>query len=183
VASLQKRVSLTPSFACATKNVRSDIFYVILAGAHALQKSCLLWFKQALLLCAMAAGSPKTGSRPAVALITMHEVGIIQDAVAMAERQARAQGAKHIHRLRLRIGQLSGVVPDALQFAFEVVTRDSMAASAVLEIENVPAAFWCAKCQAEFGCEDYVAECPRCHEWDAKLCRGRELELSSIEIS
>lgn len=112
----------------------------------------------------------------------MHEVGIMQNAVLMAEQQARANGAARIVKLRLRIGQLSGVVPEALEFAFEVVGKGTMVEGAGLEIEPVPAAFWCADCQAEFECEDFLAECPRCHAVASELRRGREMELSSLEI-
>ncbi len=101
----------------------------------------------------------------------------------MAFAQAKASGASKVHQLRLRIGALSGVVPDALQFAFEVVSRDTMAAGARLDIESVPATCWCAACQAEFTSEDYAWECPRCHAPSSELRRGLELELSSMEIS
>jgi hydrogenase nickel incorporation protein HypA/HybF len=113
----------------------------------------------------------------------MHEVGIMQSALATAAQQAKAQGAARIHCLRLRIGRLSGVAPDSLQFAFEALTPGTMAEGASLEIENVPAAFWCAKCQAEFECVDYLPECPRCQEMGGELRRGREMELCSMEIS
>ncbi len=113
----------------------------------------------------------------------MHEVGIIQNALQMAITQAKASGASKVHQLRLRIGVLSGVVPDALQFAFEVVSRDTMAAGARLDIESVPATCWCAACQAEFESQDFIYECPRCHAPSSELRRGLELELSSMEIS
>ncbi len=113
----------------------------------------------------------------------MHEVGIIQNALQMAEKQARASGARQVHQLRLRVGALSGVVPEALQFAFEVVSRGTMAEGARLEVESVPPSCWCAACQAEFACEDLLYECPRCHEPSSELRRGLELELTSMEIS
>lgn len=113
----------------------------------------------------------------------MHEVGIMQGAVLTAEQQARARGATRIHRLRLRIGQLSGVVPEALQFAFEAVSLGTMAEGGSLEIETVPATFWCSRCQFEFPCPELLPECPRCGQMDGELRQGRELELCSMEIS
>jgi hydrogenase nickel incorporation protein HypA/HybF len=113
----------------------------------------------------------------------MHEVGIMQEAVRMAIETARSRNASQVHRLRLRVGAMSGAVPDALQFAFEVVCRDTIAAGARLEIEPVPAACWCAPCQAEFVCEDFINECPRCHTLSGELRRGRELDLASVEFS
>jgi hydrogenase nickel incorporation protein HypA/HybF len=113
----------------------------------------------------------------------MHEVGIIQEAVRMAIETARSSGASRVHGLRLRVGTMSGVVPDALQFAFDLVCRDTLAEGARLEIDPVPATCWCAACDVEFACEDFVNECPRCHELSGQLRRGRELELASVEMS
>jgi len=113
----------------------------------------------------------------------MHEVGIIQEAVRLALETAESSKASRVHRLRLRVGAMSGVVPDALQFAFDLVCRGTPAEGASLEIEPVSAACWCGACQAEFECEDFVNECPRCHGLSNELLRGRELELASIEVS
>ena len=113
----------------------------------------------------------------------MHEVGIMQNAILMAEEQARETGAARIHTLRLRVGTMSGVVPEALEFAFEVVRQGTLAESAHLEIERVEPACWCARCAAEFPCPDYDYTCPRCHELSNELRRGTEMQLTSIEVS
>jgi hydrogenase nickel incorporation protein HypA/HybF len=112
----------------------------------------------------------------------MHEVSIMEEAVRMALDTATSAGANRIRTLRLRVGALSGVVPDALQFAFDIVCRDTLAAGAGLVIETVPATCWCAACRAEFVCQDLVSECPRCHNLSGELRRGRELEIAAVEI-
>ena len=112
----------------------------------------------------------------------MHEVSIMAEAVRMAVASAQAAGARRITGLRLRIGTLSGVVPEALRFAWDVARRDTIAGDAWLEIEPVPAAGWCGRCAAEFACGDFLNECPRCHEPSGELRRGRELEIASVEI-
>ena len=113
----------------------------------------------------------------------MHEVSIMEEAVRMAVDAAKSAGASRVLALRLRVGTLSGVVPEALRFAFDVVCRDTMAEGASLEMESVPAACWCAACQAEFECADFFSECPRCHNLSGELRRGRELEIASVEIN
>jgi len=113
----------------------------------------------------------------------MHEVGIIQNTLDLAVRSARASGATQIHQLRMRVGAMTGVVADALQFAFEVVRQDTMAANARLEVETVPVACWCARCQHEFPAADLVYQCPQCGQTSSELRRGLELELVSLEIS
>ncbi|MCX8109425.1 MAG: hydrogenase maturation nickel metallochaperone HypA [Verrucomicrobiae bacterium] len=113
----------------------------------------------------------------------MHEVGLMQEAVRMAIEYAAANSATKIHRLRLRVGAMSGVVPEALRFAFDVVCRGTAAEGAVLEIESVPAVCWCRQCQSEFECDSFLNECPRCHQMSTELRRGTELDLASVEVS
>ena len=113
----------------------------------------------------------------------MHEAGIIQNAIEMAVQQATTAGANRVHKLYLRVGALSGVGPEALSFAFELARRDTLADGAFLEIDSVPATWWCETCQSEFQAEDCFSECPHCHQFSPELRHGRELELSSIEIS
>ena len=57
----------------------------------------------------------------------MHEVGVMQSALEIALEQAGRQGASRIDCIALRVGMLSGVVPEALEFAFDVVARGTIA--------------------------------------------------------
>lgn len=113
----------------------------------------------------------------------MHELSIMESALNLALDQARQNGASRVHVLRLRIGALSGVVPDALQFAFEALTPGTPAEGAELIIDNVPARFWCESCRREFESAEMFAECPDCSRPSAELRAGREMELASMEIA
>lgn len=112
----------------------------------------------------------------------MHEVSIIHGAVQLAEETARAHGASRILTLTLRVGTLSGAVPEALEFAFEAVADGTLAEGARLKIESVPARWWCARCAAEFSDNDPLAVCPTCQVRSGDLRAGRELELSTLEL-
>ena len=112
----------------------------------------------------------------------MHELSIMQSALSLALDQARQAGAARVHTIRLRIGALSGVVPDALEFAFEALTPGTLAEGSKLAIDQVPARFWCAACAREFESEDMLAECPGCHGMSGELRGGREMEVASLEI-
>lgn len=107
----------------------------------------------------------------------------MQSALDLALDQARQAGATRVHEIRLRVGALSGVVPDALQFAFEALADGTPAKNARLTIEHIPARFWCEACQREFEAVRLFAECPECNTPSRKLRAGRELELASLEIA
>jgi hydrogenase nickel incorporation protein HypA/HybF len=112
----------------------------------------------------------------------MHELSIMDSALTMVLDRAREAGAQRVHLIRLRIGTLSGVVPEALEFAFEALAPGTLAEGGQLDIESVPARFWCAACRAEFQAEDLLSECPSCHSPSGDLRAGREMEVTSMEI-
>ena len=106
----------------------------------------------------------------------------MQSALEIAEKQARASGASRIHEIRMRVGRMTGIVPEALDHAFAVLRDGTMAADARLEVEFVPGVFWCVTCAAEFESEDLVGGCPSCHAPSFDLRRGRELDVISLEV-
>jgi len=107
----------------------------------------------------------------------------MQAALDMAEENTRKSGATQIHRIRIRVGSLSGVVPEALRFAFDGLKNGTPAERAELELEPVPAVAWCPGCAAEFEVADLLYECPRCHRSSGELRHGLELDLAAMEVS
>jgi len=112
----------------------------------------------------------------------MHEVGLVSSAVDIAVESATKAGALAITRIRMRIGSLSGVVPSALEFAFECVVRETMAEGATFEYEIVPVRCRCPVCKTEFRPETAVYRCPNCGEISTELISGRELQVVDIEV-
>jgi hydrogenase nickel incorporation protein HypA/HybF len=113
----------------------------------------------------------------------MHEVGLMENALAIALDYAARDQASCIHKICLRVGSLAGVEPDALRFAFDLVTRDTIAEAAQLEITACPTRCYCARCQTDFAPLDMGYECPICGTWSTAILQGQELELSSLEVS
>jgi hydrogenase nickel incorporation protein HypA/HybF len=113
----------------------------------------------------------------------VHELSLMQTALELAFAQARQVGASRIHRLRLRIGDLSGVVPDALEMAFAAATPGTAADGAQLVVECVPVVCRCPHCDQVFRPADIVYLCPQCGEITACVEQGREMELASLEVS
>ena len=114
----------------------------------------------------------------------VHEVGIMESTLGLVARHAADHGGRRVVRVVLRIGRLSGVETDALRFAFEAISPGTVAAGAELRIEDVGVAAWCADCAREFdgSADDFVFTCPGCGNLSGEIRRGRELELSRIEL-
>jgi hydrogenase nickel incorporation protein HypA/HybF len=113
----------------------------------------------------------------------MHEVSLMSSTLNMALDCASRQGAQKIHRLKMRVGEQSGVVPEALEFAFEVVTQGTIAEGANLEVEKIPVICYCVNCKQEFQPDTLFYECPDCQQLSTEVRCGREIELTSLEVS
>lgn len=113
----------------------------------------------------------------------MHELSIAVSLLEIAEQRAVEEGAERIARLFLKIGPLSGVVPDALSFAFEVASESTLAEGASLEIENVPVSVFCPACDLEAAVDSiYALRCSTCGSPTHDIRTGNELEITSMEI-
>jgi hydrogenase nickel incorporation protein HypA/HybF len=115
----------------------------------------------------------------------MHEMGIMESALALVRCHAEQNKARQVSRIVLRIGALAGVEPESLRFAFDVMSRGTTAEGAIFDIESVPVAVYCVFCNQEFSVATggFIFTCPTCGDLCGEIRRGRELELSRIEMS
>ena len=100
-----------------------------------------------------------------------------------AAEEARKAGGERISRIRLRVGVLSGVVPEALEFAFESLKSTTIADQATLEIERAPATFRCLECPARHQLTEMSFTCPACSGTLIVDHGGSELELAQLELN
>lgn len=112
----------------------------------------------------------------------MHEVGLMRDTMELALQQAAEHGAEQILTVRMRIGEISGVAPDALRFAFEAISMGTLAENARFEIESVPARVLCQICGHEGPANAFDLVCSTCGAFEIRVIAGREIELAELEI-
>jgi hydrogenase nickel incorporation protein HypA/HybF len=114
----------------------------------------------------------------------MHELSLAQSIVEAVESRAEECGADAVRSVRLRIGEASGVLVEALQYSFEMLASLSpLLAGAQLVIERVPHRAWCASCACAFAVEHFIARCPTCGAWSTQILSGTELQIVDMEIA
>jgi len=109
----------------------------------------------------------------------MHELAIAESLVAAVLERTEDQ---RVTAVRIRVGRLSGVVPDALDFAFEIAVAGTPLEGASLEIEQPTGRASCRTCGQDFGLVDLILLCP-CGSADVEVLAGRELMLGSVEVA
>ena len=112
----------------------------------------------------------------------MHELSIIANLFEILEEKAKEKKAKKIVSVKLKVGKLSGVVPEFLITAFDIYKKDTIASDAKLGIEEVPIKIYCQKCKAEMIKDDFVFICSECGSRELKILSGTELFLEKMEL-
>ena len=112
----------------------------------------------------------------------MHELGIAQNILQIVQQSVPEKCAADVRGIRIRVGQLSGVVADSLEFCFGVLISQTDMQQASLKIESVPLISECKDCLQRFQMDDLGFSCPTCKSTNLNLISGRELEVVEVEL-
>ena len=112
----------------------------------------------------------------------MHELSITQSILSIALEQAKKAQASKITKINLTLGELSGIVSECVQFYFELLSKDTIAAGANLSFDLPATQLRCLNCQTTFSPDDLNWTCPNCHEQKVEIISGRECHVESIEV-
>lgn len=112
----------------------------------------------------------------------MHEMGITSEVMTAVLDAAETAGAKRINLVRVTVGELTEVVPDSMQFAWEVLRRDTIAEDAVLEIREIPAKSRCIECGATFTHDRFDRRCSTCGGFFCEVIEGNELRVDDVDV-
>jgi hydrogenase nickel incorporation protein HypA/HybF len=113
----------------------------------------------------------------------MHEVSVALSLLDIAKSYCEREGYKGIESIGVKIGKASGVMSEALIFAFDAVKIGTIAEKAHLIIDEVPVTGFCNNCNTRFSVEEsFVLCCPRCGGSSLRLETGRELDIAEMEV-
>lgn len=112
----------------------------------------------------------------------MHEMSIVAGVIDSVVPAAEQAGAERVLGITLRIGDLTEVVDEALEFAFEALTEGTICEGAELVVHKVSPRSICFDCGNEFDHDRFHRACPQCGSLETKTIAGRELEIEGIEV-
>ncbi len=112
----------------------------------------------------------------------MHELSLTQSIVDIAIEHAERESASRILSITLEIGAFSGVIPEAVEFAFDVCSKDTLAEGARLDIKRVPGLGRCMECHQQVELEYLTYTCPLCESLALETLQGKEMKIIELEI-
>jgi hydrogenase nickel incorporation protein HypA/HybF len=110
--------------------------------------------------------------------VQMHELSIAEELLGIIFENAERAGVKKVSEVNLRIGAFSGIMPDALRFAFEVLSQEKMTSGAKLNIEEIKPRLVCQRCQCVLDADE--SRCPGCGSEEIIAEGGHELQIVSF---
>ena len=113
----------------------------------------------------------------------MHELSIAMQLVESLEEELGNQRNIIVETINIRIGALTGLVSEALEFSWEVASSESSLKGSKLNIETVSAAGYCPECQEERVISNLQSfRCPICFSPITQITGGHELEILTVEV-
>ncbi len=112
----------------------------------------------------------------------MHELSFAENIVDIIHQSVPDDELENVRIVRLKIGTLSGVVADSLDFCFTAISAQTRLAKARLEIDQIPFTVLCDTCKKTFLNDIGFVVCPECGGTDTTVVAGRELQVTEIEL-
>jgi len=112
----------------------------------------------------------------------MHELSIAESILGIVRQYVPPDDEKRVKAINVRVGELSGVVADSLEFCFGAITAETSLHRAALCIERIPFQLYCENCADTKTSSRGLAVCPDCGGAQTKILSGNELQVTDIEM-
>jgi hydrogenase nickel incorporation protein HypA/HybF len=112
----------------------------------------------------------------------MHELSIAQNIIEIVQENLGRDQKDLVKIVRVKVGKLTNILVESLEFSFEALTTDTNLAGAILEIEQLPLTTKCQDCGHLDSHEDFIFQCSACKSTQIKIVSGSELMVSEIEL-
>jgi hydrogenase nickel incorporation protein HypA/HybF len=109
----------------------------------------------------------------------MHEMSITQGIIDICENYA---GGRRVLSVDVEIGELSSVVPDAIEFCFEACSQGTLLEGARINIIRIPGRGQCLDCGGDTPLAALFGACQRCGGYQVKIVAGEEMRVREIEV-
>ncbi len=112
----------------------------------------------------------------------MHEVSIAEEIRDIVLEKLKEHKASKVSKIKLMIGELTTIVPEALKFALEIVSDKTAMQGAKIQIKTVKTKVKCLKCKRKFKAVDFDYACRACKSQDVRIIEGKEMIIKTIDM-
>lgn len=113
----------------------------------------------------------------------MHEMSVTESMLEVVLKHAARNRADKVTKINLVLGDFSTVMPESVQFYFDIISKDTVAQGAELSFQRTRLIAECRECGRQFEVVEYDFTCPGCGGDKSEIISGREFQVESIEVS
>lgn len=112
----------------------------------------------------------------------MHELSVTQGILNIVIDQAKKHEVKKISKIRIKMGVLSDLLPESINYYFSIISKDSIAEGSVIEVEKLPLKVCCKDCGHVSEIDIKKFRCLSCSGQNLKIIQGNEFYIDSLEV-
>lgn len=112
----------------------------------------------------------------------MHELSVTQNIIKISCEEAEKHNVSKVKEIRIKVGELTGLVPQAIQYYFEIASKGTKVENAIIKIEKSPIKIKCSLCNGESEVNFNTLTCSHCGSKDYKIIGGNEFYIESLEV-
>jgi hydrogenase nickel incorporation protein HypA/HybF len=112
----------------------------------------------------------------------MHEFSLVLNIIDIVTEYAVKENAMEVKEVEIEVGDLSGVVIEALEFALQTAVKGTLMEKSAVHIHRISGLARCHSCLHEFNTNSLFKPCPKCKTCAPDIIRGKELRVKSIVI-
>ena len=114
--------------------------------------------------------------------LLMHELSLAGGILRMIEAAASREHFLRVAQLRLEVGALAGVEPQALRFALSAIMPGTCLAGGEIMIDETPGLARCLDCDASVEIASYLDSCSRCGGYALHATGGTDLRIVDLLV-
>lgn len=109
-------------------------------------------------------------------------MSVVNSIIKICEEEVKNKKIKNVNSIKIKVGELAGLVPECISYYFDIASEDSIISGAKLLIEKVPLKIKCNICGYEGRTDKKKFNCPRCNGYKLDIKEGREFYVESMEV-
>jgi hydrogenase nickel incorporation protein HypA/HybF len=113
----------------------------------------------------------------------MHEYSIANNIIEIVKQSVQATDLKKISSIKIIIGKMSNVMPDALQSAYKLLIENTQLSNSYLSFEFIPLVIKCNECGSVEINNDFIFNCRKCSSSNLTVDSGDDLKISNITLN
>jgi len=112
----------------------------------------------------------------------MHELAIATELFKQVEKIIKDENLNRVISIKLKTGKFHQIVPEAFDFAMEVITKGTKVEGVKMIYNEVPITIKCNQCHIQNEVKDFYFVCEKCGLSDVEIISGNELMFESMEV-